>query len=424
MAKVLNTSELIDSVKKRASIPTNQKLFSEEDFIEILNEQLNTYVMPFLMDQHEEFLVNFIDIPLEADKTHYKIPERAIGTKIREVVYRNTNGNFYELSRISLEDLEEYQGISHVDSNGVFYLEGNNIVLVNSSTSSGSIRVYFYMQPNDLVDVDNGETISAVYNPTLKLSSKTNTTKSLTIDPIITAPDDVNTDELVVTGHGLGSGAKVRLSTSGTYPTGSGGDLDGDTDYYVIRIDDNTIRLASSFSDAVATIPTQVPITDATGSGAITIEVLTGVITTATSYPLSFTLNDKYDLISGKSPSNILSYDITPVNIDPNSQTMTFNVEDLDFNLEAGDYIYFSKESPVAQIPLEVQALLTQASAVYCLEAMGDQEGLNSAIRKQQMLETNLRGILNNRTEGSPKKVMGRHNILKDSLKSRSIRRF
>jgi hypothetical protein len=420
MAKVLDTSGLVASLKKRASIPTNQKLFSEAEFIEILNEQLNTYIMPFLMEQNEEFLVNFVDIPIEQDKTHYKIPTRAIGTKIREVVYRDTNGNFAELSQISVEELEEYQNLHDIENNGVFYFEGNNIVLLAGSTSSGSLRMYYYLQPNDLVLPEEGSVASAVYNPTLRISSRTNITGSYVTNPSFTAgaAEDIGaSNQLTITGHGLGSGAKLRVSGN-DLPTG----LAINTDYFVIRVDADTIRLAASFADSVAS--PVVPITIAQdGSGEVSLLVETGVIVTSAAFPSTFTSSTEFDLISKDTPCSILNFDITPVNFDSTSKTLTFNVLDIDINAQAGDHLFISGDSPVAQIPLELQALLTQSAAVYCLEAMGDQEGLNSAMRKQQILETNLRGILNNRAEGSPKKVMSRHSTLRDTVRGKNFRK-
>lgn len=58
---------------------------------------------------------------------------------------------------------------------------------------------------------------------------------------------DETSDQITVTDHGLYTGLKVRVSSSGTIPTG----LAEDTDYWVIVVDDNTFQLASSLSNAV-----------------------------------------------------------------------------------------------------------------------------------------------------------------------------
>lgn len=68
-------------------------------------------------------------------------------------------------------------------------------------------------------------------------------------------------DTIAESAHGYETGALVRLTTSGTLPAG----LATATDYYVIRVDANTIKLASSLANAEAGIA--VDITAAAGGG-------------------------------------------------------------------------------------------------------------------------------------------------------------
>jgi hypothetical protein len=69
-------------------------------------------------------------------------------------------------------------------------------------------------------------------------------------------------DTLTDTSHGLSTGdGPVRVSSSGTLPAG----LAAATDYWVIRVDANTMQLAASLADALA--GTAVPLTsDGTGT--------------------------------------------------------------------------------------------------------------------------------------------------------------
>lgn len=86
----------------------------------------------------------------------------------------------------------------------------------------------------------------------------------------------VGTDSIAETGHGLLTGHKVQLSTTGTLPTG----LATSTDYYIIRVDADNIKFASSVANAVAGTP--VTITAASGGGTHTVEVQSNIATTAT----------------------------------------------------------------------------------------------------------------------------------------------
>lgn len=59
---------------------------------------------------------------------------------------------------------------------------------------------------------------------------------------------------ITLVGHGLNTGDCISLSTTGALPT----NLVADTNYYVIRIDADTIRLATTYALAIATVPTPI----------------------------------------------------------------------------------------------------------------------------------------------------------------------
>lgn len=154
MAKPLTTSKLIDSVKQRAMLPTNDKTFSEADFIEILNEEMDTGIVPEVLKQHEEYYTVSEEFPFVDGKTRYRIPYRAIGSKLRDVAYIDGGGNIYEMSRISLEEVSDYEADSNFSLEEVFYVENNEIVFPKKTTSGGTVRMYFHLRPNSLVTED------------------------------------------------------------------------------------------------------------------------------------------------------------------------------------------------------------------------------------------------------------------------------
>lgn len=77
-----------------------------------------------------------------------------------------------------------------------------------------------------------------------------------------------NTDICTKNGHGFVTGSgPLRLATTDTdLPAG----LEVDTDYYAVRLDADTFKLASSYANAVASPAVVVDITDA-GTGTHTI---------------------------------------------------------------------------------------------------------------------------------------------------------
>lgn len=74
---------------------------------------------------------------------------------------------------------------------------------------------------------------------------------------------NVSDDEITIPTHGLPTGLKGQLTSTGTLPTG----LSTATDYFVIAVDANTIQLASSLANAQEGTP--IDITSQGSSGAV-----------------------------------------------------------------------------------------------------------------------------------------------------------
>jgi len=73
-------------------------------------------------------------------------------------------------------------------------------------------------------------------------------------------------DTFTVTGHGLDTGERVRISTDGTLPSG----VSAATDYYIIKVDADDFKLASSLANAQAGTAINIT-TDGTGTHTITL---------------------------------------------------------------------------------------------------------------------------------------------------------
>lgn len=67
---------------------------------------------------------------------------------------------------------------------------------------------------------------------------------------------DIATDSATITAHGYTTGLKGQISNPGTLPTG----ISGSTDYFIIVVDANTVKFASSLANAL--VPTAVDITN------------------------------------------------------------------------------------------------------------------------------------------------------------------
>lgn len=313
MAKVMTSDDLIRSLKRRALIPTDQSTFSNEDFLEILNEEMDTGILPYLLEQHEEHLVNYVDLPADQEAPfEYIIPYRAIGNKLRDISLVDTSGNFYEVSRSSLEEISDYSSFTTLNNHGVFYLENNKVVFMNvNANPSSKIRMYFYLRPSTLVLEKDAGRITSI----------------------------------------------------------------------------------------------------ATGA--------TETVLTLANFPSDFANNPLFDIVGSKSPNKLKSFDITASIVNQNTKSVTISNDLLPDDLVVGDYVCEAEESPFPQIPTELHPILAQRGAVYCLESLGDTEGLGNAARKLQSMEKGVTNLIENRVEGAPQKIKPRHTPLRDAVSGR-----
>lgn len=163
MAKVMTSEDLIRSLKRRALIPTDQSTFTDDDFLEILDEEVDTGLLPYLLEQHEEHLVTFVEVDATNDNNRYKIPYRATGNKLRDVAYIDASGNPYEMTRISLEEISDYNTFYTVNRDNAFYIEGDEFVVVSIyPKQSAKFRIYFYMRPSKLVKLDQVGVVNGI----------------------------------------------------------------------------------------------------------------------------------------------------------------------------------------------------------------------------------------------------------------------
>jgi hypothetical protein len=308
MARYMTSSTLIDSVVSRAMLPVNQVTFQDVDFLRFATEELDMAIIPFVLQYHEDYFLTYVDIPLEDGRNKYTIPYRAIGNKLRDVAFVDVGGAIFEMTRITIDDISYYQygGGNAFTSTGfrVFYIQNNEIVLLPEAMSNptGSLRVSYYIRPNQLVDESRVATVTSV-NP--------------------------STGEIGVS-----------------------------------------------------------------------------------SVPSNITLGINLDILQTRSPHKCLTTDIMATNIDTVNKIITFDPTQLPYQLAVGDQIATAEESCIPQIPTDLHSMLAQRVACRCLEALGDQQGLQAANTKLAEMEQKGASLIDDRVEGAPLKINNRHSFL------------
>lgn len=148
------TSELlIESVKRRITIPTNQNTFTDRDILRFADEELGLSVVPAIMTLHEDYLLYSEDIPLVEDQREYVIPYRAVGNKLYDLQYIDENGNVSTMSRTTAADEPHYRAPYTTNNVYSYYVKNNRIVLMPRLGVGpvGFLRFIYYIRPSSLV---------------------------------------------------------------------------------------------------------------------------------------------------------------------------------------------------------------------------------------------------------------------------------
>lgn len=157
----MTSSELIASLKIQGSFPTSDDLFSTSDFLVLFNNQLKVDITPMMLKLNEEFFLQYKDFAITQNGS-YRIPSRAIGAKIRDLQVIDASGNIQAVSRLFEED-------KPAQPSGYYMLR--NSVQLSSDYTSGTLRMYYFARPNELVAVSAVGVIQSIGSTSVVLTA-------------------------------------------------------------------------------------------------------------------------------------------------------------------------------------------------------------------------------------------------------------
>lgn len=148
-----NSETLIESVKRRINIPTNQNTFTDSDVLAFADEEIALGIVPAVMSLHEDHFLFEQLSPLVTDQNEYEIPYRAVGNKLYDLQFKDSNGNFLPMSQTTWSDEPNYNGSYTTNLLYAYFVRNNRIGLLPtfSGLQSGSLRFMYYIRPSALV---------------------------------------------------------------------------------------------------------------------------------------------------------------------------------------------------------------------------------------------------------------------------------
>jgi hypothetical protein len=197
MARQFTGEELISYVRRKSAVDDDAVLgCTDDDILNIINEELLATIVPVVRRAREEYFVVSRRMAVTAGTTRYRIPERAIGQQLRNVFWYNGTAR-QRLVMIQPEFLHE-QGATITGVPQFFYLEGNHICLPEGMSATGSLEVAYLARPGQLV----------LSSKSRKIQSVDTVGKILTLTSPI--PSDWETTTLGFDVHSPSSGGELK----------------------------------------------------------------------------------------------------------------------------------------------------------------------------------------------------------------------
>lgn len=476
------STDLIEAVKRKIALPISQITFTEQDILKFANEEMMISTVPSILEYHQEYFVHRKDVPLEINQNRYSIPDRAIGSRLRDLAWSDEEDNVFEMTRINADDKAYFQ--RNVGANQAvhkFYLENNDVVLTPSTIGNptGNLSFYIFLRPNQLVTIDRAATLE------LSVPKVSQIPQNFLADSSFVQINPTNT--ITIANHGLVNDNKVIFQSTDNLPDGLVlGQL-----YYIISATTNTFQVSLSIGGAAviitsvgtgthtvvrqltleqgfessqvnfvtdiftipnhdysdndmvvfstdAVLPTPLlpytiyyivnatsntfQISSILGGQPLDItlvgtsrQYITSDLTTMTfdQVPTNITSGNLIDFLQTNEGHKTYSYDVKiPMN-GVSGNDIIFLTSDVPDNFGIGDYVCSANECIIPQIPSDLHSGLAERTCSRILSAQGDQAGLALSQANIQQINQNQGMLLDQRVDGSPLKVVGRHSLLR-----------
>lgn len=137
------------------------------------------------------------------------------------------------------------------------------------------------------------------------------------------------------------------------------------------------------------------------------INTLTKEVTVSDDGDGTWTTATTFDIIPNSPQFTSLGDDLTISAVDTTTKVLTFT-DDLPADLSVGDWVCPAMLSCVPQIPYDMYPLLAQRGVIKCLEALGDNQGLQVAERRYQDMAVDFARTVSPRIAGTRKCLVNR----------------
>lgn len=149
------------------------------------------------------------------------------------------------------------------------------------------------------------------------------------------------------------------------------------------------------------------------GARVSAINTTTGVVTCET-VPATWTTGSLYDMVQEPAHFDTIAIDLVASAVVVGaSGTLTFTPSALPSRLAVGDWIGLAGQSPVIQLPVELNPLLAQETANVLLKSQNDEKGLEMGLAEAKRMKEEILSLITPRVQSAGKKITNRTGILR-----------
>lgn len=389
----MTTMGLIESVKRKISMPLEQGTYNLGDVIATLNEEMQISQVPSIMEFSEEYFVYKVSVPLISNKVRYDIPDRAIGMKVRDIFIEDSSGNLSETTRISPDAKAYWGGDSTARTSGyIYYIQGNQVIFTGiDSVTEGNLVFDIFLRPNQLV-LDSRAAIAQSFIKRIVVQTNPSPGDTLTINGV---------EYVAAVSASAPNEFTIGLTTTAT--------ASNIASLLMVGSVSNVIKYVSKTSD-INIVSSSPNIEIDTEIGVKFDQVLTEWQNPDTlENEALFEIGALVDFLQTRPGHRTYNFDYEIKNIEGNE--MYFESIPSDFIV--GDYVCLANECIIPQIPPDLHNGLAERAGARILASIGDQAGLQVSMGKISEIDQRQSTLLNNRVTGAPMKVGNRGSILK-----------
>lgn len=171
------SDDLLSRVKARAQMPAADDRLSDAEILAMADDAIRSTVGRIIWNADDgRWVETYADVTISASVSDYRLPDRAIGEAVYDVLYVDADGDEHTLPYVDSADAWRWRSDAAPGADGGQYrftIEGDTLrLLPTPSVTAGSLRIKYRRRPSRLVllascgaltaQPDDGDTAASV----------------------------------------------------------------------------------------------------------------------------------------------------------------------------------------------------------------------------------------------------------------------